>query len=300
MAESAGTRIIAPDPGANFHAHAFDEVLKVLVGGLRRLSMDVEVSHECRPGAELTIVLAPHLQELDRLIELPRDSILYNWEPLGSAGTSLLSCTHLGLMSSFRVWEYSQRNLAIWREVGARSAVHVPLGYDPTLETLPSTVRWPRHDVFFYGSLNDRRIAVLRAMDRLGLDVKFSFGSYGEERDRLISECKIVLNMHFYGVGILELPRLSYLWANRKPVLVEMNDDTEDAFGMRGHCLSVPYASLAEAAAHLCENMDSVMRSVGTTRRHFMESADSAAILLRALKLSDAPVESMSASRWRA
>jgi hypothetical protein len=76
--------------------------------------------------------------------------------------------------------------------------------------------------VLFYGSLNERRTRKLHDLLDAGLKVKvLPLGTYGAERDECIANSKVVLNVHYYTPGIMEIVRLSYLWANRKCVVTE-------------------------------------------------------------------------------
>jgi hypothetical protein len=80
----------------------------------------------------------------------------------------------------------------------------------------------PPIDVLFYGSMNERRKAVLQDLAR-DLSVKALFGAYGPERDAWIARSKIVLNIHYYERQILEQVRISYLLNNRRFVLSEQS-----------------------------------------------------------------------------
>ena len=99
-------------------------------------------------------------------------------------------------------------------------------------------------DVLFYGSINDRRRAILSALQQAGMRVRCLYGVYGAERDRAIAEAKVVLNVHFYEDSIHEIVRTSHLLANRKAVVCECNADTEIDDDMRRAVVAKPYGEL--------------------------------------------------------
>lgn len=239
-------RVVVPDPVPYIHARAFDEVVLALAAGLRRLGVDIELTRLCRQGGSRVLVLAPHLQSGQDLRRLSRDAILYTWEPLGWSHVAFMTPELTGLMTEFTVWDYSANNLATWSRLGARRVTHVPFAYDPILEAIPGDRVERDVDVLFYGSMNDRRRAVLEDLQSRALRVKWLFGVYGDERDAWIRRSRVVLNLHAHEGQILELPRLGYLWANRIPAVVEVNDETEDSLGMRDAMLSAPYEGLTD------------------------------------------------------
>lgn len=239
-------RMVLPDPTHYVHARAFDEIALAVVAGLRRLGVDVELTRHCVQGRARVLVLAPHLQPLERLAGLDRDAILYTWEPLGWSHAVFMTPELIWLMRQFVVWDYSANNLAAWRSHGAARVTHVPMAFDPVLERIDPAQDGPEVDVLFYGSMNDRRRVVLEDIQRRGVNVRWLFGVYGDERDAWIGASRLVLNLHAHDGQILELPRLAYLWANRIPAVVEVNEETEDSLGMRDVMLTAPYDGLAE------------------------------------------------------
>jgi len=141
-------------------------------------------------------------------------------------------------------WDYSAVNA---RLLGTR---HVPLGYVPGF-VRPFTVNpFPDIDVLFYGSVNDRRSAVLDRMTALGLRCQTVFNTFGEKLDRLIARSKIILNVHFYEPGLFESIRVFPLIHRGACVLGEESLEGEGA----EHCMTVPYAELAKMAALLVES----------------------------------------------
>lgn len=266
-------RLVLPNPSRNIHARAFDEVALSLVGGLRSLGIEFEVTYRCRQGDARVLVLAPHLQDLEDLRRLNRDAILYTWEQVASAEGTVLRGDLIDVMQEFVIWDYSHRNAAVWREVGMTRVTPVPLGYEPSLKCMPKAEGCPELDVLFYGSVNDRRRRILDDLERRGLRVGWLFGKYGNERDAWIRRSRIVLNLHYYSGQILELPRLSYLWVNRVPLVAEVGPDTEDILDMAGAMLSAPYDGLVDLVVEALEEPSLMDRAVQASYDRFTGGA---------------------------
>lgn len=275
-----------PDVDTNIHARAFDEVADTMAGGFERLGLRVGChSHRNHVPSDVpTVVLAPHLYDLDRLRSLPSDTtVLYNWEQLGRGGTNIVSSAQREAMAQFILWDYSSANVAGWQAAGVR-AVHVPLGYDPSLERLGPSLETPDFDVVHIGSVNERRLTVLEELANRGLRVHVAFGVYGADRDELLRRSRIVVNLHFYDSAILELARLSYLWANRMPVVCEIGPSTRDDLGMAPWCLRASYESLADRVEQVLRDPTMTDRVAEACYQRFCEVGDSAVLLRRALR----------------
>ena len=81
-------------------------------------------------------------------------------------------------------------------------------------------------DVLFVGSVNERRLIVLKQLAAQGINVDARFNLYGAERDAFVARARIILNVHFYDARLFEIVRVSYLLANRKCVVSETGSDT--------------------------------------------------------------------------
>jgi hypothetical protein len=128
--------------------------------------------------------------------------------------------------------------------------VHVPLGFVPELCRIPQA---PEEDidVLFYGVINERRAHILDKLHEAGLAVHAVVGKFGAERDALIARAKVVLNIHFFETKIFEIPRVSYLLANRKAVVAEVTSDTEIDGDLRDAIAGVAYEKLVDKCIEL-------------------------------------------------
>jgi hypothetical protein len=102
-------------------------------------------------------------------------------------------------------------------------------------------------DVLFYGSLNERRQAILQALRSRDVKAEAAFGVYDSQRDRLIARAKIVLNLHYYESKVFEVVRVSYLLANGRFVVCERGcDPAEDGEFAEG-VVFADYGDLVDA-----------------------------------------------------
>ena len=137
---------------------------------------------------------------------------------------------YMTLLKNYEVWDYSKENIE-WLSHPSRYIIdnvkEINIGYAPTLE-FPKAPK-KKYDIVFFGSPNDRRDEIKRQLEEhpdVGPMV-FDTGYWGAERDRIISEGKVVLNIHYYETYILETVRLSHLLANHSCVVSEFGANSE-------------------------------------------------------------------------
>lgn len=117
------------------------------------------------------------------------------------------------------VFDYSAENLQFLHKKGI-AAIHLPIGFHPLLKRIVGKAE-KEIDVLFYGEMNDRRQLILDILSQKKLKVMSLRTVYGVERDDYISRSKIVLNIHYYPMGIMEVARIFYLLINNIFVLSE-------------------------------------------------------------------------------
>ncbi len=239
--------IISP-PGNNA-VHSFDEVAESLHYAYREKGLHVPVVHDPSQIQGTAIVLGAILATRYPDIEIPPDSIIYNLEQI-FIGSPWLTERYLELLRKHRVWDYSQRNIDMLRQLGIHDITLCRIGYVPELTRIPSDPDKEDIDVLHYGSMNERRRDVLEELMRRGLEVRHLYDVYGPERDALIARAKIVLNIHYYPAQVFEIVRCSYLLANRRFVISETGDDPDLELPFRGGIVFVPYYKLADT----CQN----------------------------------------------
>jgi SAM-dependent methyltransferase len=238
-------------PEGSIHSEAFREVAETLQFGLRSIGHGAQIGENTIDATATNLLLGAHLLTPGESPMVPAGSIVYNLEQLGGAS---LSPAYYELASKHQVWDYSLRNIEKWKAMNCFHApIHVPLGYVPELSRIKAS-QAQDIDVLFYGSLNERRTAILNALKNAGLKVHTVFGVYGKKRDEVIARSKVVLNIHFYDTRVFEIVRIAYLLANSKAVVSECSSENEMEQAAKGAFLTVPYHSLVESCQSLLRN----------------------------------------------
>lgn len=207
-------------PEGYVHHRAFEELCEVLCYGLRDLGHHCVILQNQFSTESVNILLGVHLIPEQHHSKFPNNSIILNTEPLDSiredwAGR-ILSLSH-----ALTVWDYSEKNVDLFVSRGLPAPSIFEFGYQPQLDRIPLS---PRRDIdiLFYGSLNERRKAIIAELEGGGLRVTCVFGVYGTERDALISRSRIVLNLKASELNSTEVVRISYLLMNGVAVVSEL------------------------------------------------------------------------------
>ncbi|WP_237479970.1 glycosyltransferase family protein [Lichenibacterium dinghuense] len=252
------------------HHRAFDEAALGLSAAFAERGGSAPVVHHPSEWAgRLPIVLGAHLLSPAMSLALPEGSVIYNLEQIDRA-SGWLSDAYLAIMRRHRVLDYSHRNIAALRAMGIAHARLLPLGHADALERI---ARGPAEDidVLFYGSLNERRAAVLEDLRARGVKVVHLFNVYGSERDAAIARSKIVLNMHHYEAAIFESARVGYLLANGACVVTEGVEGDPDLASYQGGLAICGYGELADLCMLLLGE-DAVRTALGERGRALMRA----------------------------
>lgn len=142
------------------------------------------------------------------------------------------------------IWDYSQMNCQIL------SSLRIPNRYVPfTLtperllyyETLLKSEK--EYDIGFCGAKSPRRDAVLKGLMDAGLKVLALHTAWGEERDKQLAKCEVILNIHYANdYKIFERARCEQWLCVGKKVISEESLDNDP----RAVC--VPYDKLIETS----------------------------------------------------
>lgn len=236
--------------GSGTTASVFDDAILPVYYALQRLGFTVEIRlNDVNPHSRNIIFGSCNFPN-EVSAAIPRDSTVFNFEQL-TARNSWVGSEYMRHLAMFDVWDYSPGNVLFLKDtMGLSNVVCVRLGYVP--EMTRSHYSGPQDvDVLFYGTISDRRRAVLQKLSDAGVNVAILQRMYGAERDAWIARSKIVLNIHLYQPAILEVVRLGYLWANKKTILSEYGPDTERPPELAGACRYSAYGELVEAATDL-------------------------------------------------
>jgi SAM-dependent methyltransferase len=263
-----------------------DRVVEMFAEGLTSIGIEPVAAYEPQPGfGERAIVFGANFFAETQLLSLARNSVIFNVENVQS---DLMTDEYRRLLRNFHVWDYSRDNA---RELSAmlRRPVHyAKLFYVNRLSRIPQTIE-KDIDVLFYGSFNSRRSAVLDDLRARGLRVEAVFRVFGADLDALIARAKVVINIHFYDNGHLELIRLFDLLANGCVVVSELNPGEAIDADIANALVFAPYDRLVDAAEALVRDPDRRREAAAAGFRMFARRT-AKEILPQLLAESEAPV----------
>lgn len=236
-------------PDGYVHSGAFYELTELVALGLRDLGHECAVQLNAIDPEARNIIVGCHLLDAAQRNQLPTDTIALNTEQVHRS-ESPFSAAVLDWARRFSVWDYSPLNREALIAQGAPRVSLLGIGFHSELLRIAKAEE--DVDVLFYGSLNDRRVAVLEQLQQAGLVVKHLFGVYGAERDVWIGRSKVVLNMHYYDAKIFEIVRVHYLMNNAKAVVGEVGPDTVIDPRYLGGFRAADYDGLVTACIELC------------------------------------------------
>lgn len=235
--------------------NGYKEVIETVAWGLEQLGHQVSYALN-QPAREATnILFGAQVMPIATLKRLPEGTIIYNFEQMRdiNAATQIRQEVRYYAQSPhFQIWDYTPANVPSWRTLGRPEVKVVPVGYAPILTRIPKA---PRQDidVLIYGMSGERRLQTFHALSQRGLATVFVSGLYGAARDELISRAKVVLNINLYPhTRIFEIVRVSYLLANRKAVVADLDVSTSIDDDIK------PAVKLASTLPELLNSCDSL------------------------------------------
>jgi hypothetical protein len=233
----------------------FSEVIETVEWGLRELGHKVTRTNNSFDTTAINIFFGGHHLNRAEMEGLPDNTIFYNLEDIEIALVRVQMKAGFFMVERFRVWDFYDGNVALWRQQKARfEPAHVPVGYAPTIARIPQRVN-PAIDALFYGNPGAPRLEIIGDMARHGIRVVYACGLYGAIRDDLISQSKIVLNLGKHAGGrMFELVRVAYLLANGKAVVSEVEPRTRVDADMVDAMALVPREQITATCQRLLAN----------------------------------------------
>jgi hypothetical protein len=207
--------------------YGYREVIETIQWGLRDIGCEATVSDNSVVSDRINIILGVQMLPQADLARLPVNTIIYNFEQFGGLNAAELKPEIKYVAQQFQVWEYSERNMAGWKTInpGAR-LTYVPVGWAPILNRIDKCITQDI-DVLFYGTPAQLRLQVFQDLCDSGMKCMFVCGLYGKARDDLIGRAKLILNINRYDHSrIFEIVRVSYLLANAKAVVADIQEGT--------------------------------------------------------------------------
>lgn len=260
----------------------YREVIDTMSWGLRELGATVTIAeNSIQPGC-INIIFGAQVLPAEDLAKLPPNTIVYNLEQMGGLDLrkNLVAKTIAGHL---QVWDYSQSNLASWQKLSpAHPPLHVPVGWAPVLNRIPKP-QAQDIDVLIYGKPGSLRLQIFHELCQRGLKCLFVCGLYGQARDELIARAKLVLNINLYDHSrIFEVVRVSYLLANAKAVVADIQDGSHVEPDLRDAVAFVAPEKIVDTCISLLHD-DMAREELERRGKHAIERLNIVPILKKAL-----------------
>ena len=201
------------------------------------------------------IVLGAHLLNDNLIEDIPENTIIFNTEQIESITENWKKKILNLARKNIIFWDYSQYNLDYLSKTINIKGKLFQIGYQKELNRINHNID-KNIDVLFYGSINARREHIINKLKDRKINVKTLFGVYGKERDDIIANSKIILNMHMYDSKIFEIVRVFYLLTNGIAVVSEVGENTKYNNDYLNYICSCHYENLEEKICHLLKNDD--------------------------------------------
>ncbi len=207
-------------PAGYVHSQGFLDQARYARYQLRRLGAQVTIGKNRLREDSVNIVFGAHLGFSASLLER-YTCVFFNLEQLGEGGAQV-SADYLALLRNTHAIDYDTRNPPAF----GRDASQVPIvsfQWAPYLATRPTLPLDQRPiDLLFFGSINERRRALLDRIEACGWNVAlFDHPLYSEERDQFICQSKAVFNCHFYETSRFEQARAFHTLSLGTPLISE-------------------------------------------------------------------------------
>ena len=212
-------------PKGYIHSQAFIETSLLLKYSLQSIGYKSEIKINSLNPENINIILGYHLlkysptlktyayipYQLEQLHKIENDPKLpENYFP------NMLKI----LKNATAIWDYSPKNIKTLKKYDLEAKLLIP-GYHKNLEIIKQK-KEKNIDILFYGSIDKRRQKIKKEFEKIkNLKTLFVENLYGEKRNKLISESKIILNIHKKGEKLFEPVRISFLLNNKCLILSE-------------------------------------------------------------------------------
>lgn len=275
-------------PHPSMHGlNGYKDVIDSIQWGLEQLGHQTSYGVNQMVAGVRNIVFGVHMISEDEQAGLPADTIVYNMEQLRGVGPARIRSELRAAARRFQIWDYSEANLEAWGGIErAHRTLYVPVGHSRNLERI-GKAQSQDIDVLIYGMPNEKRLSAFHALSKAGLTGVFVYGLYGAARDALIARSKTVLNITLYGdMRVFEIVRVSYLLANRKAVVANIDADTAIERGVLEAIAPTTPQTLRQIVAELCRD-DAKRAELEQRGYDFFSKRDIRPILRRALDETD-------------
>lgn len=230
----------------------FKEIVNSLALSLRNLNYHITKTSTVLKNDDDLYIIVGGAEYYDII---PKNYIVFQFEQSGVTTTNnqkdiWFTTKYLDLLQNAQyIWDYSRENITyLSNKYKFTNTMYVPLRYSESIRTCPQLRESEKTiDVLFLGSMSERRKKLLDRLQESNYTIHIARNNlWNQERDKLVAQSKIVLNIQYYDNGILEMPRLTYLLSNGIFVISEKGREPSIASEMSNYLILCSYARLEQ------------------------------------------------------
>jgi hypothetical protein len=158
-------------------------------------------------------------------LKLPNVYIWYQVEQTNSIYFNIPA-----LRASKIIWDFSIKNYNKYNQSLLHKLYYMPLPFYCNETDIIHTTPYI-YDIFFYGTYNDRRAAILNVL-KSKYNIKIGFGVVEDERDGYIKSSKIIINLHYYDNAAIETARFNEVLKFGKLIISETSLHKHDYYNL--------------------------------------------------------------------
>jgi hypothetical protein len=200
-------------------------------------------SEHCPPTLYPIILFIHH--------NLNRPYILYNTEQLTRKNQLEYFCTTAMHPNCMEVWDYSKANIEILSKCNIKAHYHPPIMPNSYLSVLRSFRQQEiKYDIGFCGDITQRRMYIIDQLNKYGYHILIISNMYGEDRDKQLATCKVLLNIHAHeDYQIFESARCEPWLAIGVSVISEQSLDNDS------RCINVSYDEIVNKTIEVLQTI---------------------------------------------
>jgi len=247
----------------------FKEIVEELFECFKKAGIKAIITTEIKPDNFLDLYIICGMNDFSSQI-VPNNYIVYQLEQTtGNDESKWFSKTYLNyLKNALAVWDYSLINYQNLRKLNIGNIQYVPMQYMPSVDKIIHKEPSEKDiDVFFYGSINERRQKIIDQLKERGLHVVSKSNVWKNEREDLLARSKLVINIHYFEHSILETVRLSYLLSNQCSIISEVSLDPVLDKWHSSYLKLVPYDQLVDACCQFINEYPQSQISLGQYKK---------------------------------
>jgi hypothetical protein len=178
------------------------------------ISDEMLSNNKTRPN-EYFIILFSHI--VPKMPE-PNKYIIYQLEQKRQSKFITQSVLN-NISNSLITWDYSNENIAQFDELYKNKIVFQPISIINKIQDMKLPIKY---DILFFGANCIRRNKILKFIKIRKYNIFITNKIYGEEMYKIISQSRIILNLHVYEDAILEVARLNEVLSFNKLIISEV------------------------------------------------------------------------------